>query len=67
MVVKELVKIDESMVEIEALHNRYEELVSGPGKEDIADRQLEAKFIRERILRLSLNAKNTLAMLEKSK
>ncbi len=66
MVVKDLVKIDESMVEIEALQKRYDELV-GTSKESVSDRKLEAKFIHDRILKLSLNVKNILSALEKDR
>jgi hypothetical protein len=61
-----VVQLDESMREIGSLAALYEELVSASpeSKRDIAVKRDEAKFARERMLKLSLHAKNVLSKLE---
>jgi hypothetical protein len=61
-----VVEIDESMREIAALDELYSELVaSRPGnKRELAVRKEEAKFARERMLKLSLHVKHRLTKLE---
>ena len=61
-----IVTIDESMREIASLAELYDELLaSRPGSKNELDvKKDEAKFARDRMLKLSLHAKNLLASVE---
>ena len=63
---QKIITIDESMREIESLAELYDELLaSGPaGRRELDTKRDEAKFARERILKLSLHVKNLLANME---
>jgi hypothetical protein len=63
---KELVNIDESVREIASLAELYDELLeSAPkGKRELDLKKDEAKFARDRILKLSLHVKNEAARVE---
>ena len=65
-VAKELVEIDESMREIASLAELYDELLAAAPKDQTAldTKKDEAKFARERILKLSLHVKHLVAHLE---
>ncbi len=65
---KSTIEIDESMREIATLEELYTELTSSSPEEDkeLATRKDEAKFARERMLRLSLHVKNLLEKMESS-
>jgi hypothetical protein len=64
--VKRLVELDESAREIASLDELYMDLVNSRPKDrsELEMRQEEAKFARERILKLSLHIKNLLASVE---
>ncbi|MBW2967708.1 hypothetical protein KY362_04425 [Candidatus Woesearchaeota archaeon] len=60
-----LLAIDESLREIASLDELYAELVgSEAGSRDLDIKREEARFARDRLLRLSLHVKNLLAELE---
>ncbi|MFH1064212.1 MAG: hypothetical protein V1729_03975 [Candidatus Woesearchaeota archaeon] len=61
-----IIEIDESMREIAALDELYTELVGSSPESDreMKIKQDEAKFARDRILRLSMHIKNRLAKIE---
>jgi hypothetical protein len=63
---RKVIELDESMREISALDTLYDELVtSAPDtKRETESKKDEARFARERILKLSLHAKNLLASIE---
>ena len=63
---RRMIEIDESLREISSLDELYAELVnSRPGDERERSLKLdEAKFARERILKLSLHVKNLLGNVE---
>jgi hypothetical protein len=63
---EKLIEIDESLREISSLDELYNELIaSQPGDErEFSVRLDEAKFARERILKLSLHVKNLIGTLE---
>lgn len=63
---KELVNIDESVREISSLAELYDELLaSAPkGKRELDLKKDEAKFARDRILKLSLHVKSEIAHVE---
>ncbi|NQU78998.1 hypothetical protein HQ545_04480 [Candidatus Woesearchaeota archaeon] len=61
-----MLSIDESMREISALDELYEDIVNAgvDSNEDIIVRKEEAKFAKERMLKLSLHVKHMLEGLE---
>ncbi len=63
---EKLIELDESMREIEGLADLYENLVGESAKDrrDLDIRQEEARFARDRLLRLSLHIKNLLDVIE---
>jgi hypothetical protein len=63
---KNVITIDESMREIASLDELYNDLVTAKPKDEkeLAIKKEEAKFARERILKLSLHVKNLLTKLE---
>jgi hypothetical protein len=64
--VQKVIELDESIREIGALDGLYEELVKAApeGKRDADVKKDEARFARDRILKLSLHAKNLIASIE---
>lgn len=65
---KELINVDESVREIASLAELYDELFASAPKsrKDLDTRRDEARFARDRILRLSLHVKNEVDRLESS-
>jgi hypothetical protein len=63
---RDVISVDESMREIASLDELYNELLrSKPSdKRELDMKKDEAKFARERILKLSLHIKNLVAKLE---
>ena len=63
---RKMIELDESMREISSLEELYNDLVgSAPASEkELELRKDEAKFARDRILKLSLHAKNLLSTIE---
>jgi hypothetical protein len=63
---QKIIELDESMREIAALGELYKDIVdSKPADEkELELRKDEAKFARDRILKLSLHAKNLLGTIE---
>lgn len=63
---QKVIEMDESMREISSLDELYNELTSArpADKRETEIKREEAKFARERILKLSLHVKNLLASLE---
>ncbi len=63
---KKLIEIDESFREIEGLADLYEGLVEEEAgdKQDLDIRKEEAKFARDRLLRISLHVKNQLERIQ---
>ena len=61
-----IVELDETMREISALEGLYDDLVSSSpeSKSEVEVKKEEARFARERMLKLSLHAKNLLASME---
>ena len=63
---KQVIQVDESMREIASLDELYNELVeSKPGnKNELEVKKDEARFARERMLKLSMHVKNLVKKLE---
>ena len=63
---KKMVTIDESMREIASLAELYDELLASrpDSNKELDLKKDEAKFARDRMLKLSLHAKNLLASVE---
>lgn len=63
---QELAEVDESFREIEGLADLYESLVEeeATDKTDLEIREEEARFARDRLLRLSLHVKNVIEKIE---
>jgi hypothetical protein len=63
---KKIITIDESMREIESLAELYDELLASKPKDkrELDTKKEEARFARERILKLSLHVKHLLARVE---
>lgn len=63
---KDVIALDESMREIASLDELYNELLRSRAsdKNELDMKKDEAKFARERILKLSLHIKNLVAKLE---
>ncbi len=61
-----IIEVDESMREIAALDELYTEFISSSPESDreLKVKQDEAKFARDRILRLSMHVKNRLDRIE---
>ncbi len=65
---QKVIELDESFREIAALDELYGDIVhSTPAsKQELETKKEEAKFAKERMLKLSLHAKNLLASIEAS-
>jgi len=63
---KDVIAVDESMREIASLDELYDELLSSKpaDRKELDIKKDEAKFARERILKLSLHVKNLVEKLE---
>ncbi|MBW2996713.1 hypothetical protein KY349_00060 [Candidatus Woesearchaeota archaeon] len=63
---QKIITVDESMREIESLAELYDELLASrpADKRVLNTKKDEAKFARDRILKLSLHVKNLLANME---
>ncbi|MFC1723311.1 hypothetical protein ACFL0V_04180 [Nanoarchaeota archaeon] len=65
MIDKKLAELDESFREIESLADLYEGLVGEAApREELGVRREEARFVRDRLLRLSLHAKHLTEKIE---
>jgi hypothetical protein len=64
--IKKVVEIDESMREIGSLDELYDEICASQTSDanEAAIRKEEARFARERMLKLSLHVKNLLEIIE---
>jgi hypothetical protein len=63
---KKVIMVDESVREIASLDELYNELLSSKpaDKKELTIKKEEAKFARERILKLSLHIKNLVSNME---